>query len=251
VAFWDTLQAGYRHDSTFFGGHSRDDLQRDCALFSPPAEVKALRDSMEEDLPTLATAKRRRRVTNRRSGRAIDDMTGAALMMRGEGGAGRVWEDTVRREKPHVGELTVMVNTAIRGNQSQSDIVWRGAAALAVTDLLETLGYRVRLIMARRTHFANSQGIEATVVLKEAGEQLSESSMAVVCDAGLQRLSWFAYLLSGQTTINLATGGHGSSYSAQNVEADVIIPFEMSSEADARRFVQNTLDSMRTVEEED
>lgn len=59
------------------------------------------------------------------------------------------WQGMTRQRVAQPRQVTIVANTATPFKRPSSEVMWRGAAAIALTDLLERAGYRVELWGAR------------------------------------------------------------------------------------------------------
>ncbi len=82
------------------------------------------------------------------------------------------WEDTYRANRRGPTTVTIFTNLDAGASTGPYSIFWRGAAAIAATDILENAGYMVELIMwcKGRSVFPHPHHVQLTVLrLKEAG----------------------------------------------------------------------------------
>lgn len=158
--------------------------------------------ALAQEIGTPAQAKARRRV------RCWAD-NGAELnidrALRGE------WERAYRgsRREMRAGSTVIDLVVAWGGNASMTadHLFWGGATMLVLTDVLESAGYRVRLIAADpvRHYEKDNTFMWSSVVVKEASDPLSvEALAAVTCHAGVYRTLGFAAV--GSTPVDIHTG---------------------------------------------
>lgn len=88
----------------------------------------------------------------------------------------------VRKQKPVV---RVLINSAVLHNKTSSHLLYRGAAAAALTDFLETQGYAVELLFATfsaRTQVGDIKSITSEqVMLKHANMPLDMEAVTIAC----------------------------------------------------------------------
>jgi hypothetical protein len=92
---------------------------------------------------------------------------------------GRAFWRTTRRENTRgPATITVVVDVCANARVKHHDILWRGAAAVALTKRLEEAGYRVELWAAALSveNYYSTSGF-AAVCLKRPSEPLDESSL--------------------------------------------------------------------------
>lgn len=89
------------------------------------------------------------------------------------------WRQTRREQQRGPQTITVVAHVGALCNVSHDDILWRGAAAIVLADLLEKAGYRVELWSASQTTqtYENGEGSFNAVRLKDAGEPLDISNV--------------------------------------------------------------------------
>ncbi len=102
------------------------------------------------------------------------------------------WRSTRRTEVRGPAVVEIAVSWANSGSVDAQEAFWTGAAALVVTDLLETAGYTVRICAYKiNQHGYGNIGIHK-IVVKEAGEPLQLDYLAsLLCHVGVYRTYGF------------------------------------------------------------
>lgn len=103
------------------------------------------------------------------------------------------WDDAGQSQTRVV---RIVANLCVSASVSKEVMFARGAAVLAATDVLESLGVRVELIVAMgmsRYYGDNKNGHEAHIVVKQANEHVETDRLAyVLCHASFFRRHMFA-----------------------------------------------------------
>lgn len=114
------------------------------------------------------------------------------------------WVQAQRQELLGPQNITVICNVSANGGVSHDKILWRGAAAIVLSDYLEKAGYRVELWAS--DYYYNSPYLGkysfTPLLLKEARDPL-DISMLVTAVSG-----WFFRTVFGFQLQHAAPGGH-------------------------------------------
>lgn len=89
-------------------------------------------------------------------------------------GQGEFWRTTAREEQRGPTTVTVFAAVSTSACRKPEEILWRGAAAIVLADLLEKAGYRVELVACNHVSWAyrNDDGGFQAVTLKHAEQPL-------------------------------------------------------------------------------
>lgn len=89
------------------------------------------------------------------------------------------WRESKREVATGPTEVTIFTDLTARKYTDNMDVLWRGAAAIAMTRILERAGYRVELwaVQGGRNHSDNSKRYVDGVCLKRTSDGLDESSI--------------------------------------------------------------------------
>jgi hypothetical protein len=174
-----------RHDGdTWANGHDETSLRK--ALSQPAketlAEIDAMRRTLVNELALPTTARRK----VRRGMEWGDDLDADRYLSREP----NAWEQSVRDPATRR-TVTIGVNLTVCAGQNADELLYRGAAAVALADLLTQRGINVRLIgfsvgeeVSSRMH-----RLVSTVEFKAADMPLDVASLATaVCDVGFFRM---------------------------------------------------------------
>lgn len=99
--------------------------------------MEMINEIKDARLPTL-TSRKRKRSFNEHGGDEID----LDKMRSGQA----YWNKPERQKVAGVGTMTIIADIAAVGAVRPKEMLWRGAAAIALTHLLEEAGYRVKLL---------------------------------------------------------------------------------------------------------
>lgn len=166
----------YNGSKNWFGGYSMDSMRE--ALINPPAcaaEVESLKTEVETD---AITSRERRAIVRRQADG--DEFDAAAWVRRDLDGWSRV-----TRKKVHGRLVRIAVNVACLCNRNREDLYYRGAAAVALSDILELSGYSVELTAVACSHKVKRNNFGRTyiqsITIKPADSPLDIASAALVC----------------------------------------------------------------------
>lgn len=103
------------------------------------------------------------------------------------------WRTSRRERTAGPQTVTILVNVATSACVDHNDILWRGAAALAMTKLLEEAGFRVELYVMEKAAgtFSDGTGNCTAVCMKRAGDPLDMSSLVSTVSGWFFRSMFF------------------------------------------------------------
>jgi len=124
--------------------------------------------------------------------------------------------------------VTVIVDVGANCGTNHRDILWRGAAAIALTKRLEEAGYRVELWSVTLTEGVWSPKskrpvtVMDSVCLKRAGDPIDESTLVAAVSGWFHRTVAFRVWCSGTKKIHRCLGHHRAPKPAEldNVSRD-------------------------------
>ncbi len=167
------------------------------------------------------------------------------------------WRYTRRANTKGPATITIMVDVAANCQVNHQNILWRGAAAVALTKILEEAGYRVELWLIDKTVevWANNNrnwDIDSmhAVCLKRPGDVLDTSTLISAVSGWCFRTVFFRALCAGSYHIDPSLG-----YARKPDDADLD---EVSRDAkrvliagvwnyeDAVNLIKNTVNSITT-----
>jgi len=167
---------------------------------------RMLRDLDGIDLPR-PTSRRRRIRFNEDNGDEVD----YDRLRSGQS----YWRTTRRQNSRGPATITVLVDVGANCMVRHSDILWRGAAAIALTKRLEEAGYRVELWAVHqstdlwRTDITQRQvdGFHAAC-LKRPGDPLDPSTLIAAVSGWFFRTVWFRAACLGNLEVHRNLGHH-------------------------------------------
>lgn len=160
------------------------------ALGEPWPEGMKIYDRMMEQLqdaklPQPKAIKRQRRWSEEKG-----DEVCADRYLRGQA----YLQDTYRDARPGPLSVTVIADVCTSGCRDWQEVLWRGAASVMLTELLEKAGYRVELWAAThctRAHYNNNANAIA-VRLKQGSDPLDISTLVNAVSGWAYRTVYFA-----------------------------------------------------------
>lgn len=142
-------------------------------------------------------------------------------MMNGED----FYRKSERQDTDGVTDISVYIDTTTSAMKQSKDILWRGAAAIALTHILEERGYRVELWVVNGSKlYANKHTqVMTSCCLKRAGDVLDMSTLINTVSGWFYRTAIFTLL----DTITAWRGekteyGFGSCYTPTETDLDQI-----------------------------
>lgn len=171
-------------DSEWANYHSESSLK--ASLANPKAElieaIESLRKELVEDLELPATPRRR----VRRGQDWGDELDADRYLVRDPQGWSRSVRETVQTRT-----VTVGVNLTVHCGQSASELLYRGAAACALADVLTNRGVNVRIVGFSVGGDCSNQSskLVTMVEIKASDMPLDMASLATaLCDIGFCRM---------------------------------------------------------------
>jgi hypothetical protein len=166
------------------------------------------------------------------------------------------WRTSRRQNTKGPATLTLIVDVCASASVSHTDILWRGAAAVALAKLLEAAGYRVELWAVCYTggcyHVRGQGDVNAFVGLrlKECSEPIDASTLINAVSGWAFRTLWFQALSQGKLPIDAGLGycRHPAKELLEEISHDekrVLIGDAWSHE-DAVELIRETLSNLTT-----
>lgn len=169
-------------------GHTFNTLK--AAIANPPTSLTGPVKEMAEQLvdsirPPTRTRRKLRR--NLEDGAELDPE--AWLYRRPDG-----WSDTerVRTEKRIV---RVLSHSGVLSHRSPSELMWRGAAVVAMADILTEMGFSVEVVGAARAREVDGRygTVMTSAVVKRAESPIDLGALCLcLCEVGFHRLATLA-----------------------------------------------------------
>jgi hypothetical protein len=121
------------------------------------------------------------------------------------------WRSCRREVSRGPAQMTIFTDITTSAYVSSDEILWRGAAALALTEVLEKQGYRCELWAFQHCHeraYVDNAGIFGAVRLKELGKPLNLTALACGISGWFYRSVFFqSYYLAENNCPTLSLGG--------------------------------------------
>ncbi len=132
--------------------------------------LKFVRKLQELPIPQLKDRKRKQKFSEDEG-----DEVDPERMMTGQ----PFWKKTEREEQEGTPEVTITIDTSTPGYVNPKEILWRGAAAIALARLLEEKGYRTEIwmVMGSNLFEGKSYKVVTAVNLKKTSDPLDLSTL--------------------------------------------------------------------------
>jgi len=163
------------------------------------------------------------------------------------------WLECRRQAVSGLQQVTLVIDVTASWQRSAESIIWRGAAALVVADLLENAGYSVEIVAVFNTvqAFRNGNGYFLAYRLKRADQPLDQATLVNAISG------WFFRTVVIQTMYcerSLPTKFHGKALPVRSPEvvrelgcpADPIIIDKVWTRDDAAQLVRRVTDSFQS-----
>lgn len=158
-----------------------------------PAGLKVMErftnDLAGADLPKPVSRKRKMK---------WDESTGDEIDNDRLRGGQDFWRRATRQQLHGPSVITLVAVQSASASVDAKDILWRGAAAVALTKILEEAGYRVDLwgAMVSRGSFADNTSLLIGTHLKQPNEPINESALVNACSGWFYRTIGFSSYLA-------------------------------------------------------
>lgn len=142
-------------------------------------------------------------------------------MMNGED----FYRKSERQDHDSVTDISVYIDTTTPASKDSKDILWRGAAAIALTHILEERGYRVELWVVNGSDLydGKSKHVMTGCCLKRAGDVLDMSTLINVVSGWFYRTAIFTLLDTIAAWKGERTSlGYGCCYTPTEMDLDQI-----------------------------
>lgn len=140
------------------------------------------------------------------------------------------WRKTEREAHTGSMDVTVVIDTTTPANKRSEDILWRGAAALALAVILEEKGYHCEIwvVNGSQLFYRESRGIMTSCCLKRGSDTMDVSTLINTVSGWFYRTALFTVLETICLKENKrAAYGYGSCYTPTAVDLDSVTPDEL------------------------
>ena len=152
----------------------------------------------------------------------------------------RAWTRAKRRHGMSRQSVTVVANMTINANMETNILFWRGAAIVALCELLEPMGYNVAAIVGFAADYDHSSAkhAECRVTVKRQDMPLDLSSASAILLPGFFRGPGIAWLYN-HSTHAVSTGIGSASELTVDPACEYLISHNVSDEKTAMRAVKD------------
>ena len=138
------------------------------------------------------------------------------------------FKKTERREKSGPTEMTVVIDTSTPYHIDPDNILWRGAAAIALTHILEEKGYKVELWVINGSNLYREIEVMTACCLKRPAEPLDTSTLINTVSGWFYRTAIFTLLETiCEKEDQRKNYGFGGVYTANESELDLLTVDEL------------------------
>lgn len=116
------------------------------------------------------------------------------------------WRTTHREHRPGPLSVTIICNVAASKMVTAKDILWRGAATICLTELLERSGHRVEVWAGcyARSGMANGYGLVQATCVKRATDPIDRSTLVNATSGwSFRTLNFGSFCIAGKPANNL------------------------------------------------
>jgi len=159
------------------------------------------------------------------------------------------WSRTAREEsviKRNKGgkTVTVIVHGGISASTHSSSLFWRGAAAVVLSEMLQSMGLNTKIINADCSHIRTDRTpfVQTSITMKEPDERVDMAFIANIALAGFLRVHGFCALLHSTRELPSGLGKVApvrteSPIFQRNINSKVILVPEIMNEEQAKKFL--------------
>lgn len=186
-----------------------------------PRALKILRDMVDrllaEPLPEIKSHMRKLR---------YNDFDGDELDYDRLRAGQEYWRKAVREEASGPTEVTIVTDISANATINATDVYWRGAAAIALTTILEAAGYRVELWVIEGTSpcYGEKRKILSAGCLKKTHETLDASGIVNAISSWFYRSVDFTIVKTQAAYLNRKIEGVGGAYTPTQSDLDALTP---------------------------
>lgn len=137
------------------------------------------------------------------------------------------WKSYAREKTDGPTSLTIIIDTSTPWHVHSADILWRGAAAIALTHILEEKGYSVELWVVAGSHLFASKPYPCVQAccLKKTSDPLDAATLVNTVAGWFYRTVTFTLMRTiCAKTHETRAGGYGSVYTCNEDDLDQITP---------------------------
>jgi hypothetical protein len=160
------------------------------------------------------------------------------------------WRSTCRASSIGPQTVTIIIDLATAGNVSHANIQWRGAAALAMSRILEDAGFRVEIwaVSCFDKCYSDGFGVGTGICLKRPEDPLDISTLSAAISGWFFRTVIFRAAAIGTKAPRGGLGVVGSCYQiGHEIDADdPIVISDVFSYAAAVRLARRALEKLTT-----
>lgn len=225
---------GAHHRADYYHGFTAKTLAK--AVSNPPAALVGAVDAMRERVAELILPERRARRVCPKS-EIGDELSPLAWAMRDPCG----WTEIRSIHRPK-DALTIGVNLSCGFHRRPEELLYRGAAAAALSDVLEHAGHAVEIIgfSAGRDLTDRSGSILSRLIVKPFDAPLDIGAVSVaLCEIGFYRLAFItAEARREPGVIQDGWKCPRSLTASERAGIDILAEFDIRSEADAVAWIR-------------
>lgn len=113
-----------------------------------------------------------------------------------QGGESNFWRTTSREQREGSNEVTIVIDTTTPSQKNSNDILWRGAAGIALAQILEDKGYscEIWVVNGSQLFYGERKGVFTSCCLKRCSDPIDSSTLINVVSGWFYRTVTFTLL---------------------------------------------------------
>ena len=207
------------------------------------AAVDEMRESMVEEFSPPTTARRKMR-RNQEFGEELDPDRYLAKSI-------TPWDRSVREQRP-TRNVTIGINLSVNAGADADDLLYRGAAALALADMMTSQGFNVGIVAFESCEDVTSQVSKAVVryTLKDSTMPLDISAVAfAMCEIAWVRIvGVIGEMRHFPGTISAGYGRAVRLPAAEKKSCDFVIEKNVMGKEDAQQWLKTCVNAAQETE---
>ena len=162
------------------------------------------------------------------------------------------WTRATRQSAQAPQRVDLLVDVSIQGGAHHDELFWRGAAAIALCDMLESAGYMVRIVVGFAGALVADKDRKAScrVTVKDYDKPLDMSTASAVMLPGFFRALGLAWMCNHSPIKCTESSGRVRSLcgTIKTEEGELLIGAQVSNENTAKHWLANQLSRLGALD---